>query len=262
MAYPFLKNGVTAHRGNADELPENTLPAFESAIAIGADWIELDVYLSADSQLVVIHDADTARVGDCNLPVAGSSYDGLRGVDVAHRFREQHQFTFAQCPKGTIPLLTRAIGLVKSQDRTRLSIQPKSSCVDEAMAVIRAMGVERWVGFNDGDLGKMRRVKELAPEVPVFWDRGPDTNLDDDVRVATEAGFEAIVMHHTGVTAAKVKRIHAQGLEAGAWTVNDPGDMESLLRLGIDRMYTDVPRRLLGIKERLLGELKVRAEEA
>ena len=222
----------------------------------------MDVYLSADDQLVVIHDADPARVGDCNLPVVNSSYEALRGVDVAHQFREQRQLTLDHCPKGAIPLLSEVIELVKSQGRTRLSIQPKSSCVDEVMALIREMGAERWVGFNDGALEKMRRVKELAPDVPVFWDRGPDTDIDGDLRIATEAGFEAIVMHHTGVTATKVQRIHAGGLEAGAWTVNDPADMESLLRLGVDRMYTDCPRRLLEIRERLLGEFKATSQEA
>ena len=60
----FLNNGVTAHRGNAAEYPENTLPAFESALALGVDWIELDIYRTKDGALAVIHDADTARVGD------------------------------------------------------------------------------------------------------------------------------------------------------------------------------------------------------
>ena len=254
MPHRFQTNGVTAHRGNSGELPENTIPAFESVLAIGADWIELDVCLSADGQLVVIHDADTARVGDCCLSVARSSYEALRGVDVAHQFREERQLTVTQCPRDTIPLLSKAIELVRSQERTRLSIQPKSPCVDEAVALVRELGAERWAGFNDGDLAKMRRVKELAPHIPVFWDRGPNTDIDDDVRIATEAGFESIVMHYTGVTAAKVARIHAEGLEAGAWTVNDPADMASLLRLGIDRIYTDCPRRLIEMKERLTGE--------
>jgi len=254
MSSPFLDNGVTAHRGNSHEFPENTLPAFENAIAMGADWIELDVHLSVDGQLVVIHDAHTARVGDRDLPVANTSYEALRVVDVAHQFREQRQLPFDHCPTGRIPLLSEAIELVKSQYYTRLSIQPKSPCVDEITALVQRKGAERWVGFNDGDLEKMRRVRELAPDIPVFWDRGPDTDMDDDVRTATEAGFEAIVMHYTGVTAAKVASIRAAGLEAGAWTVNDPGDMEQLLWLGIYRIYTDCPRRLLEVRARLIGD--------
>jgi hypothetical protein len=60
----FLNNGVTAHRGNSGDYPENTLPAFESGIEVGADWIELDIFRTKDGKLVVIHDKTTARTGD------------------------------------------------------------------------------------------------------------------------------------------------------------------------------------------------------
>lgn len=70
----FLRNGATAHRGNSSEAPENTLPAFRSAIAPGVDWIELDVRRSKDGKLVVSHDQDTGRVGNRNLVVAESTY--------------------------------------------------------------------------------------------------------------------------------------------------------------------------------------------
>ena len=65
----FLHNGVTAHRGNSGEHPENTIPAFKSGIEIGADWIELDIFRSKDGKIVVIHDQTTERVGDKNLLV-------------------------------------------------------------------------------------------------------------------------------------------------------------------------------------------------
>ena len=64
----FLKNSVTAHRGNSGEHPENTIPAFKSGIEIGADWIELDIFRTKDGRLVVIHDQSI-----------DSTKDGLRG---------------------------------------------------------------------------------------------------------------------------------------------------------------------------------------
>ena len=57
-----MNNGVTAHRGNAGEFPENTMPAFESALKLGADWIELDVHQTTDGVIVVTHDADLKRI--------------------------------------------------------------------------------------------------------------------------------------------------------------------------------------------------------
>src|SRR5690606_21259675 len=97
-ATSFLHNGVTAHRGNSAEFPENTLAAFASAVDLGADWIELDLFRSRDGKLVVVHDRTTARTGDRSLSIADSLYEDLRSVDVATDFRKRHRKTVDECP--------------------------------------------------------------------------------------------------------------------------------------------------------------------
>ncbi|HVX62678.1 MAG TPA: glycerophosphodiester phosphodiesterase family protein [Pirellulales bacterium] len=244
---PFLQNGVTAHRGNSGAFPENTLRAFRSGIEVGADWIELDLFRTADDKLVVIHDATTQRVGNRNLMVARSDYDDLARVDVATDFRRRAGKDMTQCPPQSIPLLEDVLRLVMKQGRTRLSIQPKMDCVAEAVALVKQLGAERWVGFNDGNLEYMAEVKRLAPGIRVFWDRTGDEDIDEDIRVASEHGFESLVLHSKGVTPEKVQKIKAAEMEAGVWTVNDRSEMEKLLAMGVDRIYTDYPRRLLGL---------------
>lgn len=243
----FLQNGVTAHRGNSGEFVENTLPAFQSGIELGADWVELDIFRTKDGQLVVLHDRTTERLGDKNLVVAESTYEELRAVDVATEFRRRTGKTLAECPPQSIPRLDDVLQLVMKQGRTRVSIQPKMDVVAEAVALVRKLGAERWVGFNDGSLPYMSEVKRLAPELPVFWDRGANTDLDDDIRIARQRGFESLVVHVSGVRPEKVKKIHDAGLEAGAWTVNDRAGMIAMLDMGIDRLYTDQPRQLLAL---------------
>ncbi len=243
-ATTFLDNGVTAHRGNSSEHPENTLPAFRSGIEVGADWIELDILRTSDGRLVVIHDRTTKRVGNRNLDVAKSTFDELSAIDVAIEFRRKHAKTRRECPPHSIPLLEDVLRMVVKQRKTRVSIQPKMDCVADAVALVKRLGAEKWVGFNDGNLRYMAEVKRLAPEIPVFWDRGA-TDIDEDLRIARQHGFEALVVHHSHVTQVKVAKIHAAGLQAGAWTVNDEGTMKRLLALGVDRIYTDEPRRLL-----------------
>ena len=247
VAAGFLNNGVTAHRGNSGEYPENTIPAFESGIEVGADWIELDIFRTTDGKLVVIHDRTTERVGDKNLNVAESTYEELLTVDVATEFRRRHGKTAGECPKQTIPLLEDVLRLVKSQGKTRVSIQPKTDCVADAVNLVKRMGAAKWVGFNDGNLKYMAEVKRLAPDLRVFWDRGP-SDVDDDIRTARKHGFESLILHHGVVTREKVEEIHAAGIEAGAWTVNDEAAMRRLLEMGIDRIYTDFPTRLKGLR--------------
>lgn len=244
----FLHNGVTAHRGNSGECPENTLPAFQSAIDAGADWIETDVYFTKDRQLVISHDRDTVHTGDKTLSITNSTYAELLAVDVAAGFRTRNALTLAQCPPARIPLFADALKLVMQQRRTRLSIQPKDECVLAAFEVIRKLKAERWVGFNDGSLAKMRQVKALDINVPVFWDRDTNADIGKDVSIARQEGFEALVVNSRGLTKEKVEKIHAAGLAAGVWTVNDEASMMAFLQMGVDRFYTDYPSRLLRLK--------------
>ena len=244
----FLTNGVTAHRGNSGAYPENTMPAFASGIAIGADWIELDIFKTKDGKLVVVHDKTTGRVGDQDLVVADSTFEQLQAVDIATEFRERTGQLKDECPIQRIPLLADVLKQVKKQDKTRVSIQPKMDCVPEAIALVKKMNAERWVGFNDGKLEYMAKVKQLAPEIQVFWDRGADANIKEDIRVAKKHGFESIVINHQGLTAEKVEKVIAAGMEIGAWTVNDRETMQKLLDRGVQRIYTDYPGALLRLK--------------
>lgn len=249
IARAFLNNGVTAHRGNSDEFPENTLPAFQSGMEVGSDWIELDLFRTRDGILVVTHDRTTERVGDRNLSVPDSTYEELLGVDVATDFRRRTGKSREECPPQRMPLLEDVLRVVMRQERTRVSIQPKMDCVADAIELVNSLGAERWVGFNDGNLQYMATVKRLAPDIPVFWDRGAATDIDEDIRTARKHGFEALVLHHRGVTVEKVERAKAAGLEIGAWTVNDRAIMETLLDLGVERLYTDRPRLLCSVKQ-------------
>lgn len=240
----FVHNGVTAHRGDSIAFPENTLAAFQGAIDAGADWIELDVYRTTDGKLVVIHDRTTEHVGDRNLVVPDSTYEQLLTVDVGAEFRKRNGKSIAEVPKHSIPLLEDVLRLVLAQRKTRVSIQPKMDCVADAVALVKQMQAEPWVGFNDGSLEYMTEVKRLAPEIPVFWDRS-QSDVDRDIETARTAGFESLVLHQSTVTKEKVDKIHAAGLEAGAWTVNDREVMLRMLDMGVDRIYTDAPRLLL-----------------
>jgi glycerophosphoryl diester phosphodiesterase len=226
------------------------MPAFQSGIDVGADWIELDILRTKDGKLVVIHDRTTRRIGDGDLVVADSTYEELAKVDVATDFRQRTGKTIFECPPQRIPLLRDVLRLVMKQNRTRVSIQPKMDCVADAVALVKSLKAERWVGFNDGNLDYMSDVKRLAPDIPVFWDRGKETNIADDIAIAKKHGFEALVLHHEGVTPEKVQKIKAAGIEVGAWTVNDRDTMSRLLDAGVERIYTDHPRLLLSLKSK------------
>ncbi|MFS8616614.1 MAG: glycerophosphodiester phosphodiesterase family protein [Solitalea sp.] len=247
----MLHRGVTAHRGNSAEFVENTLPAFQSAIALQVDWVELDIHRTRDEKIVVNHDRTTGRTGDRDLSIAESTYEELQSVDIATGFRKKHGLSLAACPPQHMPLLEEVLPLFVNAGGVRLSIQPKADCVEEAIALIRRFGAAEVVGFNDGNLEYMSKVKALAPTVPVFWDRPADADIDRDIRIAREKGFEALVVHREGITPAVVRKVKAAGLEMGAWTVNEGQQMKNFLNIGVERIYTDNPRLLIRIQNEL-----------
>jgi glycerophosphoryl diester phosphodiesterase len=246
----FLSNGVTAHRGGTMNAPENTLAAFQNAMEMGVDWLELDILLTKDGQLVVCHDRTTGRTADQDLAVAESTFEELRALDAAYAFRRARGLTLEECPKMAMPSLREVLLVVMTQAKTRVSIQPKVDCVGEAVALIRELKAVPWVGFNEGALSRVVRVKELEPQIPVFWDRPAKSDWEADLRLAKEHHFEALVYHESAVTEELIRRCRKAGFEVGAWTVNERQAMERLVGWGIDRLYTDDPQAALEIFDR------------
>jgi glycerophosphoryl diester phosphodiesterase len=244
----FRHNGVTAHRGNQSMAAENTLPAFADAIFVGADWIELDVHTTKDGKVVVSHDPNTGRVGDKDLKIADSTYAELKVVDVATAHRRKSGMTVAQLMRARLPLLTEVLALVKRHPEVRLSIQPKDESTDLAVKLVQEAGMVGQVGFNDGSLAKMARVKELEPKLIVHWDRPAKIDVAADLATARKHKFESIVVKEPGVTPAVVRRIKEAGFEFGVWTVDDPKAIARLLDMGVDRIYTNTPEVMLTLK--------------
>ena len=110
------------------------------------------------------------------------------------------------------------------------------------------MNAAIWVGFNDSNWENLRRIRAWNSEIPVFWDRPADNDINNDIETAKKLGIKNIIIQQTGITPSKVKSVHDAELEIGAWTVNNPSTMEKLLKLSIDRIYTDCPINLLVIK--------------
>lgn len=224
------------------------MPSFDNAIKLGVDWIELDIHQTRDGKLVVAHDANTQRVADVDVTIQETTYAQLKQVDVAFRFREAHRHSIEKCPPTGPPLLSDVISLIKSQNRTRISIHPRASVVKQAVEIVRQMNAEAWVGFNDTNLEKMKMVKDIDPSLPVFYDRW-ESDIQEDTRDAKAYNFETVVIHHRNLNQDKVEALHAAGLEAGVWTVDDATQMVMFLAMGVDRFYTNAPALLLQIKK-------------
>lgn len=219
------------------EFPENTIPAFESAIAMGCSWLELDIQYTSDKQLVVTHDASALRVSGKDLMIADTPYARLKELNFGEYFDKSMHYQ--------VPLLSEVLEMIRGT-ATTISIQPKQyGLVKPALQLVRSMGLLRQVGFNDVNCEYLIEVKQLDRSVPVFWDRPPLTDFETDLFIAGKFGFETLMYEWQGITQEKIDRVHALNMRFGACVINDSKEMEKYLNMGVEHFYTDYPAQLL-----------------
>jgi len=221
-----------AHRGASGHEPENTLLAIERAIALGASWIEIDIY-AVEDELVVIHDnrleATTNGVGD----VTQQSLAYLRTLDAGKGQR--------------VPLLREVFELV----RRRVGINVELKGVGTAAPVVKLIhhyiadhgwhqGQILLSSFNHDELAEVRR---LDPDIRIGalgYGIPPEY-----AKFAQDLGAVSV---HTGlafVNQALVDDAHRRGLKVFVYTVNHPDDLKRMQAMGVDGVFTDYPERVL-----------------
>ena len=238
---------VVAHRGACGHGPENTLPAIRQAWALGADAVEGDFRLTADGQIVCIHDADTARVANTRLVVAESTLEELRRLDVGGWygpiFRDTRIPTIAEV-FATIPVGRTLFLEVKSGPEL---IPPLLREIQQA-----GLGAEQLVVISF-QAAVIRALKDQASWLRAFWlcscrqdARGRfQPGSQEVIRTLVECGADGFGAHARLDDAAFIQDIRAAGFEFHVWTVNDPQQALWFMRMGAGSITTDYPERLL-----------------
>ena len=235
-AWPFLDQPgplAFAHRGGAGDWPENTLPAFEAAVALGYRYVETDVHVTADGVLLAFHDDQLDRVTDRTGAISDQPWSVVRQARVDGR--------------EPIPLLEEILG---SWPDLRVNIDPKhDGCVEALIDVIERTGsVDRvCIGsFSDRRIATLRG--RLGPRLCTSLGprglarlRGSSFHLPLGVLSAGCAQVPTTVKGRTLVDERFLEAAHGRGLQVHVWTIDDPVEMARLLDLGVDGIMTDRP---------------------
>jgi glycerophosphoryl diester phosphodiesterase len=241
-----------AHRGASGEglAPENTLAAFELAIQLGVDLIELDVQQTGDGRLVVIHDPTLDRTTDLSGSVAEQTLAQIRRGDAgswfAPRFRGER-----------VPLLEEVLELARRRVLTLVEIKARH-IAERVVQIVEDLGAEDQVVIQSFVPQTVRRVKLLAPALPaaLLVSTLPTTPARIRVRrlarEALEAGANAVGLWHTALTPALLEEMRQRSIGVWAWTVDDEIVMRDLALMGVQGLITNYPDRL----NQVLGELE------
>lgn len=248
----FLKHGRVlnlAHRGASAVAPPNTLAAFEKAVELGADGIEMDVHLSADGVPVVIHDYTVDATTDGSGRVADMTLAQLKELDAGSPFDP----TFAGERIPTLGEVLESVG-----NRLLLNIELKTVSPRDTGLERATIGRVNKHGLNEGHRVlvssfnplSLMRVKRVDAHIPVGLLYAPDMPLPlRRAWLAPLIPHEARHPKHTMVDAAYMAWSRRRGYQVNTWTVDEPGEMRRLITLGVDCIITNVPDVLRDIIE-------------
>jgi glycerophosphoryl diester phosphodiesterase len=244
---------VVAHRGASAQMPENTMPSFERAVELGADAIELDVHLTADGQLAVIHDANVDRTTDGSGDVAALTLADLRALDAGYHFTDADG-AFPHRGQGLrIPTLAEVLAWLP--DGVGLVVEIKARAAADAVAEalrdtrVREAGEASVISFDEAAI---ERVHELDPEVATGYLLVPAQPFEPALRWTVERGHVGIHPWDGDLgldPAPALAQAQAYGRLVGCYVVNDPQRMQLLAAFGLWGFVTDLPdvaRQALG----------------
>lgn len=249
---------VHGHRGARAVLPENTLPAFEYAIAAGADVLELDMAVSRDNVLVVSHDLRMNRK-ICQGPEGETAIRQLTLAQIKEwdcGALKNGEFPRQQTKAGTrMPTIDEVFALAPKGafefnietkiDPKRPELTPEPAAYARLVVdAIRRHKLEKRVIVQSFDFRTLIEIRKLAPEIRLSaLYAGLPKSL---VKISEEAGGAPIVSpHHLLTSKGKVEEAHARGLQVIPWTANTPGQWDKLMEQGVDAIITDDPAGLI-----------------
>jgi glycerophosphoryl diester phosphodiesterase len=243
------------HRGSAGTHPENTLESFRAAAAMGASYVELDVHMTRDGEIVVAHDDHLARMCGLERAIPAMISAEVAAADAGRMFTlDGASFPFRD--KGiTVP---RLADVLAAFPKLRFVIEIKQitpSMAAPMLKVIDRAGMRRNVLVASEHQQPLDEVRKLAPEIPTNFSY-LESGLFFQAMVAGGANYlppgAALQIPRKYdswplVTPESVEFAHRIGIEVHVWTVNEESEMTELLDMGVDGIISDFPRRIVDL---------------
>ena len=229
---------VIAHRGASAVAPEGTQAAIEAAVRAGAHMIELDVQMTRDGRLVVLHDDRLNRTTNGRGRLTDARYADVARLDAGSWFHPR----FA---RQRILLVSQAIRLTPPTVGLNLELKRTARARELRARLLRLLCrcAHRRLLLSSFDAALLRPFNGVALRRALICRRQPDRSLRQAIRLRCDAWHP----FHTLVTPERIERAHAAGMRVHAWIVDDLPRARRLIRMGADGIFTNDPARLVGL---------------
>lgn len=276
----FPEFSAESHRGGRGDMPENTIPAMLYSLSLNhITTLELDIYVTADKQLVLSHDAhlnpkfvlkpdgtEIDKSESKDYPIYQMTYDEIKKFDVGSKVNDD--FPYQKKMKVSIPLLGDVIDSVqhyiKTHDRQQVfyNIETKSSEAKDnvlnappekfiklLLEIIEEKGVAPYTVIQSFDPRTLRILHENHPHIRTSYLVGPSRMKDftiDIERDIEKLGFVPDIYspHYKYVTAENIKECHDKAIKVIVYTPNTKEEIDELKSMGVDGIITDYPKLL------------------
>lgn len=230
---------VLGHRGALGHAPENTLPSFEKAIALGATMTELDIHLSRDGELIVMHDATVDSTTDGTGRIADLTLEEIKRLDAGSWFSPE----FAGVRTPTLREVFDAVGhRILINVEVKAGETPYAGITEKLARELEETGMVDRVVISSFVPQYLHELRPRLPEVELallYSKPHPDA-----IEEALRNGWQALHPHMRWATKEFVEKAHAKGLRVRAWNPNEVEEMRPLIAAGVDGIGTDFPERL------------------
>ncbi|WP_411842569.1 glycerophosphodiester phosphodiesterase [Salinicoccus sp. HZC-1] len=237
---------IFAHRGAMGTYPENTMLAFEKAIEMGADGLEVDVHMTSDGELVVIHDESVECTTNGEGRVRDMTFEQVRNLSAGVRFKDFAGYQPAW-DEEKVPSLKEVLELAEHHD-IELNIEFKTNkflydgIEEKVDAMVSGYSIEHKVIYSSFHLPTIIRMKTINPNSRIAWltKKMPSILYDYINTLKLDA------LHLSGKAILKnAKRIKTSEDKVRVWTVNDENDAEKFFELGVEAVMTDYPEEII-----------------
>ncbi len=222
---------VIGHRGSPKSAPGNTLASIRAAIEERTDWVEIDVQLSADDEVIVFHDGDLMKAAGSGLKIADATTAQLSEIDLGTNF--DPKFAGEGIP-------TFAEVLAESKDKAGVVVElkiydGKTTLEQRVVEIVEELDMVDQTMFMSLDRSSVERLRKLRPE----WRIGQ--LLSVSVGNASRLDVDFLGVNASFATHNLIRSTHQAGRDVYVWTVDDPVKISSLVSRGVDGIITDLP---------------------
>ncbi len=246
---------IIAHRGASAYYPENTLPSFEGAIAMGADMVELDVQLSSDKEVVVFHDEKISRCTNGHGRISDHALVSLKKLDAGIWFDKKFENT-------RIPLLAEVLDICKNKIAVNIEIKTESvgrmffgGIEEKCLKIVDQKGMRKHVvfsSFNPRAIMHLKVIDQTVTAAVLFEKKLYGSKLPSDIMESVGAdAFNCSVAEFKKKWLADIK---SNIIPVNLYTVDDVKKMKRFLNMGIKGIFTNKP----DILKKVVADIKLK----